>query len=90
MGGNEPAGGPLSAEWQRLLLNPEECRAFLAELRAHVPPRVYLPMESQITTMQRCCERLLAPHATMGELRRILAEGEEELEWLRKRRCARQ
>jgi len=75
-----PAGGLLSAELQRILFNAAERRAFLDEFRAHVSPRTYRMIENRITTLQRCCERLLEADVTMDELRQILADGQARLE----------
>jgi hypothetical protein len=76
----KPAGGLLSAELQRILFNADERRAFLDEFRGHVPPRTYRMIENRITTLQRFCERLREPDATMDELRQILADGQAGLE----------
>jgi hypothetical protein len=75
-----PSGGLLSADLQRILFNAEERRVFLDEFRAHVSPRTYQMIENRITTLQRLCERLLEPDATMNDLRRISAEGDAGLE----------
>jgi hypothetical protein len=76
----EPAGRILSADLQRILFNAEERRVFLDEFRAHVPPHTYRLIENRITTLQRACERLRAPDATLVQVRQILVEGQAELE----------
>ena len=77
-----PAGGRLSPELERILFDAAERRAFLDEFRGRVSARTYRMLENRITTLQRVCERMLEPDATLDELRRILAEGEAELEGL--------